>query len=526
MSERQGSSRERGDAPSLVRGKFVLTGIDDQGHALMLRDAAIAHSGGIITAIGPFDEMKNLISESAAVTGSDESVVLPGLVNSHHHVGLTPLQLGSPDMDLEPWIIHRLRARHVDPYLDTLYSAFELIQSGVTTVQHIDGMTFASAHQWESRPSRVLQAYRDIGMRVSYSVGMFDQNRFVYEPDNRFFDRLGPDLRDRVRELFGEEPLPFDQQLALGFDRLRDQWEGAGRGRIRIQLAPLGLQWCSDQVLARLGALAHEHQVNLHMHLLETVAQRRYAAIRCPEGVLRHLSALGVAGPLLTLGHGVWLREDDLEVTATTDTRLCYNASSNLRLKSGIAPILPAKEAGIVIGMGIDEAGINDDRDMLQELRLAMSLQRLPGGKVLRAGEVVRMATEYGAATTSFRSTIGSLRVGAAADMVLFDWEDIRRPYLDPDTPILDALVRRARASNTRVVMVGGEVIFRDGDFVNADRDDILRQLSAGLAGEPSAEELQRREVADALLAHVTSYHASAPEQAMPQPYYIFNSRS
>jgi len=136
------------------------------------------------------------------------------------------------------------------------------------------------------------------------------------------------------------------------------------------------------------------------------------------------------------------------------------------------------------------------------------------------------MATEYGAATTSFRSTIGSLRVGAAADMVLFDWEDIRRPYLDPDTPILDALVRRARASNTRVVMVGGEVIFRDGDFVNADRDDILRQLSAGLAGEPSAEELQRREVADALLAHVTSYHASAPEQAMPQPYYIFNSRS
>jgi hypothetical protein len=74
--------------------------------------------------------------------------------------------------------------------------------------------------------------------------------------------------------------------------------------------------------------------------------------------------------------------------------------------------------------------------------------------------------------------------------------------------------------------MVGGEVIFRDGEFVNADRDDILRQLSADLGGEPSTEELQRREVADALLPHVASYHASAREQAMPQPYYTFNSRS
>jgi 5-methylthioadenosine/S-adenosylhomocysteine deaminase len=526
MSELQGSSGERGDASSLVRGRLVLTGIDDKGQALFLRDAAVVHSGGIITAIGPFHEMKSLISEGAAVTGSDESVVLPGLVNSHHHVGLTPLQLGSPDMDLEPWIIHRLGARHVDPYLDTLYSAFEMIQSGVTTVQHIDGMTFASARQWESRPGKVLQAYRDIGMRVSYSVGMFDQNRFVYEPDNRFFDRLGPDLKDRVRALFGEEPLPRDQQLALGFDRLRDEWDGAGRGRIRIQLAPLALQWCSDQMLAHLAGLADEHQINLHMHLLETVAQRRYAATRCPEGVLRHLSALGIASPLLTLGHGVWLRPDDLEVMAATDTRLCYNASSNLRLKSGIAPILPAREAGIVIGMGIDEAGINDDRDMLQELRLAMSLQRLPGGKTLSAGELLRMATEHGAATTSFGGAIGSLRVGAAADMVLFDWEDIRRPYLDPDAPTLDALVRRARASKTRAVIVDGEVIFRDGEFINADQDDVLRQLSAGLAGEPSAEELQRRQAADALLPHVTSYYAAEHEQARPQPYYVFNSRS
>jgi 5-methylthioadenosine/S-adenosylhomocysteine deaminase len=526
MSERQGPPHEWVGASSLVRGELVLTGIDAKGQPLLLRDAAVAHRGGIITAIGPFDQMKSLMPEGAPVTGSDTSVVLPGLVNSHHHVGLTPLQLGSPDMDLEPWIIHRLRARHVDPYLDTLYSAFEMIQSGVTTVQHIDGMTFASPRQWESRPSRVLQAYCDIGMRASYSVGMFDQNRFVYEPDNRFFEGLEPDLRDRVRELFGEEPLPFEQQLALGFDRLRDEWEGAGHGRIRIQLAPLGLQWCSDQVLARLGALANEHQVNLHMHLLETVAQRHYASARCPEGVLRHLSALGIAGPLLTLGHGVWLREDDLELTASTDTRLCYNASSNLRLKSGIAPILPAKEAGIVIGMGIDEAGINDDRDMLQELRLAMSLQRLPGGKVLSAGEAVRMATEHGAATTSFGSTIGSLRVGAAADMVLLDWEDIRQPYLDPDAPILDVLVRRARASKTKAVMVGGEVIFRDGEFINVDRDDILRQLSAGLSGKPSTEEVQRREVADALLARVTSYYASTQGQVRPQPYYTFNSRS
>src|SRR5713101_7489023 len=95
------------------------------------------------------------------VLGSDEHIVMPGFVNSHHHVGLTPFQLGSPDYPLELWFASRMAARNVDPYLDTLYSAFEMLESGITTVQHLHGSRVAPASRVVAIPEQVLKAYED-----------------------------------------------------------------------------------------------------------------------------------------------------------------------------------------------------------------------------------------------------------------------------------------------------------------------------------------------------------------------------
>src|SRR4030095_13643015 len=99
--------------------------------------------------------------------GSAEHVVMPGLVNSHHHVGLTPFQLGSPDYPLELWFASRMAARSVDPYLDTLYSAFEMLESGVTTVQHLHGARIAPVSRVLETAEQVLKGYDDNGMRGS-----------------------------------------------------------------------------------------------------------------------------------------------------------------------------------------------------------------------------------------------------------------------------------------------------------------------------------------------------------------------
>jgi 5-methylthioadenosine/S-adenosylhomocysteine deaminase len=109
--------------------------------------------------------------------GSAEDVVLPGFVNSHHHVGLTPLQLGSSDHPLELWFVSRLTARDVNPYLDTFYSAFEMIESGVTTVQHLHGRVSGPVERIHAAAEEVIRAHEAIGIRVSYSFGRRRLNR-------------------------------------------------------------------------------------------------------------------------------------------------------------------------------------------------------------------------------------------------------------------------------------------------------------------------------------------------------------
>src|SRR5688572_15044813 len=123
---------------SLVRGKYVICKAAGRDSAEVIADGAVFQRDGIIVEVGDYGELARR-HRADETLGSDHHIVLPGLVNSHHHVGLTPFQLGSPDLPLELWFASRLRLRDVDLYLDTLYSAFEMIQSGVTTVQHLHG---------------------------------------------------------------------------------------------------------------------------------------------------------------------------------------------------------------------------------------------------------------------------------------------------------------------------------------------------------------------------------------------------
>jgi 5-methylthioadenosine/S-adenosylhomocysteine deaminase len=124
------------------------------------------------------------------------------LFNVHHHIGLTPVQLGSPDMPLELWFVTRLVARRVDLYLDTLYSAFEMIASGITTVQHLHGWLPGDLAAVEAGAGEVIRAYEDIGMRVSYSFALRDQNRLVYQDDKAFTASLPAELRPALERHF------------------------------------------------------------------------------------------------------------------------------------------------------------------------------------------------------------------------------------------------------------------------------------------------------------------------------------
>jgi cytosine/adenosine deaminase-related metal-dependent hydrolase len=235
---------------SLIRGKYVVAKVTGRHEAQVITDGAVFQRDGVIVEVGPYAAL-TARHQADEVLGSPDHVVVPGFVNGHHHVGLTPFQLGSPDYPLELWFASRMAARAVDPYLDTLYSAFEMLESGITTVQHLHGARVAPAARVIQTADRVLKAYDDIGMRVSYSYALRDQNRLAYEDDAAFAARFPSPVSEQLRAYLQAQAIPVEDHFGI----FTDLWEKCARNtraRARVQLAPANLHWCSDEALGSL----------------------------------------------------------------------------------------------------------------------------------------------------------------------------------------------------------------------------------------------------------------------------------
>jgi cytosine/adenosine deaminase-related metal-dependent hydrolase len=509
---------------SIIRARTILTEPADRRHWQQVEDGAVLQRDGLIVEVGPAGELMAKYPE-IRVLGTGRQVMLPGFVNAHHHVGLTPVQLGSQDMPLELWFVTRLVMRRVDLYLDTLYSAFEMIASGITTVQHLQGALPGDAAAVEAGVNEVIRAYEDIGMRVSHSLMQRDQNRLVYRDDKEFTESLPAELQPALQRHFARFGLTSADYGAL-FEQLHAKHHD--KERVKIQLAPANLHWCSDAALEMLADLSARYQAPMHMHLVETAYQKEYARRRGGGTALDYIDRFGFLGPRLTLGHGVWLNEADLDRVAATGTHICHNCSSNFRLRSGVAPLNTFEARGIGTAIGLDEAGINDDRDMLQEMRMVLRAHRVPGmvdENVPSTGQVLRMATTGGAATTPYGSHIGTIAVGKAADLVLIDWEKLAYPYLDPETPVLDAVIQRSKTDGVDLVMVAGEVVYEGGRFTRVDRDAALRELHDSLQHALADDELERRALSKALMPHVRRFYASYFDPETHLPFYRLSSR-
>lgn len=477
---------------------------------------------GVITAVGRYEDLVRR-HPTLPVIGTGREIMLPGFVNAHHHVGLTPLQLGSPDMPLELWWITRMVCRTVDPYLDTLYGAFDMIASGVTTVQHIHGWVPGMQTEVHAVSEQVLRAYQDVGMRASYCYAVREQNRLVYDDNATFVANLPAALRDPMQRWFDRFRMSLGDMMDL-FESLHAKYNGSPR--LRVQLAPANLHWCSDQALGQLADAAVRYDVGLHIHLLETVYQKEYARRRTTGGAVAHLDRFGLLGERLTIGHGTWLTEAEIDVLARSKTCLCHDCSFNLRLRSGIAPLNHLLAAGVTTAIGLDEAGINDDRDMLQEMRLVLRAHRTPGmgEDVPTAAQVFDMATRGGAKTTGFADRIGEIGVGRAAEIVLMDWDSIALPYLDPLTGVAETVLQRGRREGVRTVICDGVVIF-DGRITLLDQGSALQTLHDQLQHALSHDEMERRSLSRALLPHVRAFYASYIEPSRPEPFYRMNAR-
>jgi len=376
---------------------------------------------------------------------------------------------------------------------------------------------------------KVLRAYQESGMRVCYGAGISNQGFLVAGArggEEEFISELPVSLAEQLKSATRRTYLSTEEHIS-NVEEICRKYAGNHYERIRIIVTPSNVHRCTDDLLLALKQLAQKHDTGIHIHLQETVYQKLYGLRTWGKTPLQHLHDLGFLGPDVTCAHSVWLTDQDIEIMAATGTNVCHLASSNLRLQSGIAPVNRLLEMGIRIAIGADEAGINDDKDILQEMRLVLKLHREPGidNTPPTGHQVFQMATVNGAYDSHFGDLVGTLEPGKRADMVLMNLQNIEEPYLDPDVSIVDAVVQRGRSIDVDTVMVDGEVILRDRRLIHVDRENLFKELNKSMKQPLSPHEMKQRKLSKQLEPYLRRFYTGTMEEPS-SPHYYYNART
>ena len=508
-------------ATMLVRGRYVLVGADLTGKRRVLTDGAVVVEDATILDVGSYEDLRRTYRVEAEV-GNGRQFLLPGLINAHHHgFGVTLFQLGVVDCCLELHV-HRLKGRRLlDPHTMALYTIMQHVSTGTTTVMLKHGFTAAATAEHEM--NETLRAFREAGMRVAYSMNYIDQCFLVNGDDAEFLASLPPALAGEVEAIVKTLVMSYADYEALCRDLAR-RYPAGNAGLVRALISPQNYHWCDEDTLVRLKQLAGSLGLGIHTNLVETIYQRLYAERRYKETPARRLHELGFLGPEVSLAHGTWLTREDMALIAETGAGICHNASSNLRLASGIAPVLEMLRGAVPVGICTDSQGINDDEDMFTEMRLVSKLHRPAGigAEPITAGQVLHMATLSGARLTTFGDLIGALEPGRRADMVLLDWDRITHPYVDDDLDPLEVLLYRARGSDVQTTIIDGKIVYENGRYLTIDAEALTEEVRRQLRGPLPEDRRKRRRVMAELEPHLKRFYAGWSFETTP--YYPIHS--
>jgi cytosine/adenosine deaminase-related metal-dependent hydrolase len=507
----------------LVRGKYALTRAEPGGRSRLLTDAAVVVRDGTIVDAGPYTELRDRHTVDSEI-GTGRQFLMPGLINAHHHgFGVTMIQLGVLDCCLEVHV-HRLKARRLlEPYTMALYTIMQHVRTGTTTVMLKHGFTAAAKARYEM--DETLRAFRDAGMRIAYSMNHMNQCYLVNGSDAEFLASLPGELAAETAEIIKSFVMPYEEYEGICTE-LAERFPPRPDSLVRVLVSPQNYHWCDEETLGRLKQLATRLGLGIHTNLAETVYQRLYAERRFGDTPTARLYKLGFLGPEVSLAHGTWLTREDMDLVATSGAGVCHNASSNLRLASGIAPVLEMLRHNIPVGICTDSQGINDDEDMYTEMRLVSKLQRPPGieSEPITAEQVLHMATASGAHLTTFGDLIGALEPGRRADMVLLDWDRITHPFVDDEVDPLEVLLYRARGSDVDTTIIDGRVVYHEGRFLTVDAGAVTREVCRQLQGPLTEDRRRRRRLVAQLEPHLKRFYGGWRGETTP--YYPYHSAS
>jgi len=454
----------------LAKNADVLVTMDGQRREL--RNAGIYAENGMIKQVGPTSELP---ARADTVIDLSGQIVLPGFVNTHHHLNqtLTRNFPGAQNNNLFPWLkaLYRAWARTdaEGSRASTLVGLAELALSGCTTVfDH--SYVFKNGNNVDCQ----IEAARELGVRFHASRGSMSlgESKGGLPPDDCVEDE------------------PF---ILKDSQRVIEKYHDASIGSMtQIVLAPCSPFSVTESLLRDSAALARQYKVKLHTHLCETLDEERYTLSRFSMRPVDWMETLGWLGDDVWFAHAIHVDDDEIRKFAQAGCGAAHCPCSNMRLGSGIAPIKKYMAAGVKVGLGVDGSASNDSSNMLAEARQAMLLARLRLGLLppegpqkymhlsqshpirakewMTAREVLEIAT-LGGASVLGRSDIGSLEPGKCADFFSLDLNTLgyAGALHDPVAAVVFCATQTARHT-----VINGKQIVRDGTIVTMDMQPVI----------------------------------------------------
>jgi cytosine/adenosine deaminase-related metal-dependent hydrolase len=410
--------------------------------------------------------------------GGKGDLVLPALASAHDHARVVRLsQVGSFDVPLEAWLPYLALIPAVDPWLASAVSFGRIARGGVgATMAHYTRVQGLTDFPTEARA--LAKAARDVGINVALAVHCRDLNPLVYDPHQALLAELSPAACACITRRFLRPPLPAAEQVAM-VEAVAADIEGSG---VTVQYGPAGVQWCSDEMLRRIGKAAADSGRRVHMHLLETRYQRNWADRTYPQGIVRYLDEIGLLNERISFAHCIWLRPEEMELIATRGATIVVNTSSNFIVSSGLAPVAEMLRRGCRVAMGLDGLSFDEDEDALRELRLLYAVHKAKGFEItMRREDLLRIGFENGRFAVTGASDGGRVAPGAPADLLVLDWEKLSAELVEPDVPALELMLAKARQEHVKQLFVAGREVVRDGIVTGVDLPELEAELLARL---------------------------------------------
>lgn len=402
---------------------------------LVLEKANIIIEGSKIKEIGS-KSIKDEDYPAAEIIDGRGKIALPGLINTHTHMGMSLFRNHGNDLALQDWLetaIYPLEEKLTedDVYYGAMLNMVEMIKSGCTR--------FVDMYMFEDS---IAKAAEKVGMGGLLATGFTDSNDF----DQR---------ADMVRQ---------------ALDTYKDS------DLIDIGLAPHAIYTVGGENYKKFAQLSEELDLIIHTHLSETEDEVKNCYKDHNKSPVQYLKDLGVLDRPTIAAHCVHLSEDDIKILKEKDVSVAHNPSSNLKLASGFAPIGHMDKADINICLGTDGSASNNNLDMVEEMHIASLLAKAVSKdpKAMKAFDTLKMATRNGAKAMR-RIDLGKIAESYTADIAIFDKTGI---HTNPINNPIAAMVYSMQGSDCDMVIINGQIVMRERQMINIDEDGLIKEVN------------------------------------------------